>query len=81
MPGWRRICPSGPSVNGEGRLPATASGRVAVALDARLYLRDEKPKTGARGTAFPIADNDGYAATGPNPSNDGAANPRYGAAR
>jgi len=30
-----------PSVDGEVRLPATAGGWVAVALDVRLYLRDE----------------------------------------
>jgi len=30
-----------PSVNDEVRLPATASGWVAVELDVRLYLRDE----------------------------------------
>ncbi len=40
MPGWRRIFPSGPSVNGEVRLPATAGGWVAVERDVR-YLRDE----------------------------------------
>jgi len=41
MPGWRRIYPSGLSVAGQGRLPATAGGWVAVELDVRLYLRDE----------------------------------------
>ncbi len=40
MPGWRRIFPSGLSVNGGVRLPTTVGGRVAVALDVRLYLRD-----------------------------------------
>ncbi len=41
MPRGRRIFPSGLSVNGQGRLPATAGGWVAVELDVRLYLRDE----------------------------------------
>ncbi len=36
MPGWRRIFPSGPSVSGEVRLPTTAGGWFAVALDVRL---------------------------------------------
>ncbi len=35
-------CPSGGQcVRGQGRLPATAGGWVAVELDVRLYLRDE----------------------------------------
>jgi len=41
MPGWRRIFPSEPSVTGQGRLPATAGGWVAMELDVRLYRRDE----------------------------------------
>jgi len=43
MPGRRRIFPLGarPRVTGEVRLPATADGWVAVALNVRLYLRDE----------------------------------------
>jgi len=75
MPGWRRIFPSGLRVNGEVRLPATAGGWVAMALDVRLYLRDETPKTGPPGTAFPIADNNGHAPRPQSPSNDGAASP------
>jgi len=36
-----RIFPLGLSVTGQGRLPATAGGRIAVELDVRLYLREE----------------------------------------
>jgi len=36
-----QIFPLGLSVTGQGRLPATAGGWVAVELDVRLYLRDE----------------------------------------